>query len=533
MSEVAEAEGARMNRRALAVWLIVALMVLYLIGRGVHKKRVIAGLTSQDFSVRDRCTQTLIEWKILTDTLSRQSVPVKRQVIRTLRAIGTEEAVAELVALMSDRNPTVQNEAQFALEGMRPTSLPKLVEGLKHADLNVRNRCANALIRIGKPILTPVKKIVKTKDEKTGEEVETETQVVPIIEATADAASRPGVIRVLSAVKEGVAPLLLKKLADANADAGTKACVIEILGRIGAKEASGPIREALNPQVVLNKETGKKEEKPVDPVVRKAALVALGRLKHPEAYRLLSEALNDEKADSAMKAVAIVGFGELQDPRAVPLLKDYLFGYDESLRNAAVSAFSRIGPPAIPALALLLKSDRYEVRMGALRSLAGIHDSRVVPILASALKDPDETVRYTAAESLGQTGMPSAVAPLVGALSDPAWRVAVKARDSLSLIGPRAVPALTAVLKASPNDLAAYYAQGALEKIGTAAVPALLEVARTAGPPANQRAVIALGAIGDTRAMPLLRELKRTGAPLLRSAAERALKQIEEGRRAS
>ncbi|MBI3948534.1 MAG: HEAT repeat domain-containing protein [Armatimonadetes bacterium] len=533
MADVAEPEAAGSNRRVLFVVLIVALIIVYLIGRSVHKKSVIAGLASENAAVRKQSTETLMEWQILTDTLSRRTVPVKRRMIRTLRDMGTEEAAVELVSLMRDRNPTVQNLAQFALQAMQPTSLEKLVGGLNNVDLNIKNRCAAALINIGTPILKPVTKEVMVKDEETGKEEKTITRVVPIIEATMDAGSRAGVIRVLTAVHDGAPRLLLKKLADEKADAGTRACAIEILGRIGAPEAARPIREALNPRVVRNEETGRDEQQPVAPDVRKAALVALGRLRHPEAYRLLEEALSDKASDSAMKAVAIRGFGELQDPRAVPFLQQYLFGYDESLRDAAVGAFSRIGSGAVPALALLLKSDRYEVRIGALRSLAGIQDSRVVTILASALRDPDENVRRTAADALGRAGDASAVAPLVGALSDPAWRVATQVRDSLAVVGAPAVPALTTVLGGDPAAVAAYYAQGALERIGTAAVPALVGVARAGKLPASQRAVAALGTIGDARAMPVLKDLASAGAPPLRSAAERALKQLEEGRRAS
>ncbi|MDH7571027.1 MAG: HEAT repeat domain-containing protein, partial [Armatimonadota bacterium] len=456
MAEVAQAEATGSNRRVQAVVGIVVLIVAYLVVKSVIKKNYIKGLASPDPAVRTRSAQWLMDNKILTDILSRQSVPVKRPMIKTLEAMNTDAAAGELIALMKDRNPTVQNEAQFALQRMAPTSLPKLVDGLKNPDMNVKNRSALALIAIGKRILQPVKKTVKDADGN-----ETEVEVVPIVEATADAASRAGVIRVLTAVNEGAVPWLMRKMADEKSDAATKACCIEILGRIRAQEAAASIRAMLNAPTV-------------DAAVRKAALVALGRLRHPDAFGLLKAALEDPKSDSSMKNTAIVGFGELRDPRAVPLVRDYLFGYDEALRDAAVAAFSKIGPPAIPALAELMKNPRFEVRMGALRSLAGIQDPRVVPILAAALKDPDENVRVTAAEVLGRPGDATAVPPLLGALSDPSWRVAAKARDSLAVVGAVAVPGLVTALGKGEASLASFYAQGALERIGEAAVPALM-----------------------------------------------------------
>lgn len=513
MAEVAAPEATGSNRRVKIVFGIVALIILALIAKSAHKKRVIAGLRSENPAVRTASTEKLMEWKILTDTLSRQPMPVKRPMIATLQEMNTAAAGNELIALMKDRNPTIQNLAQFALERMQPTSLPLLVDGLKNPDLNIKARSAQALIRIGQPILNPVKS--KTKD-KDGNEVETE--VVPIIEATAVPASRLGVTRVLTAVHDGATPWLLAKLNSDKSDAGTKACVIDILGRINAQEAAGQIRDLLRAETV-------------DMPVRKAALVALGALRHPDAFGLLQQALNDPKSDSSLKSTAIVGFGELRDPRAVSLVQNYLFGYDEALRDAAVAAFAKIGPAAIPALGQLLKSDRYEVRMGAVRSLAGINDARVVGILASALKDRDANVRLTAAEVLGRPGDASVVPALIGALSDPAWRVAAKARESLAVVGAPAVPALVAVTGREATSPAAYYAQGALERIGAAAVPALISTAQGSNTTARQRAILALGHIGDNRALPVLESLKGSGVPGVSTAAERALKQILEGRR--
>ena len=94
--------------------------------------------------------------------------------------------------------------------------------------------------------------------------------------------------------------------------------------------------------------------------------------------------------------------------------------------------------------------------MGAVRSLAGINDARVVGILASALKDRDANVRLTAAEVLGRPGDASVVPALIGALSDPAWRVAAKARESLAVVGAPAVPALVAVTGREATSPAAY-----------------------------------------------------------------------------
>lgn len=504
MAEVSEPEASGSNRRVLVVCAIVVAIIIYLVGKSIHKKSVIAGLRSPDTAVRLRSTEKLMEWKILTDVLSRQPVPVKRPMIVTLREMNTGAAADELVNLMKDRNPTVQNEAQFALEKMQPTSIPNLVGALSNPDLNVKNRAAQALIRIGMPSLAPVK----------GET----TTSVPLIDAIATPAARPGVTQVVTTLRQGAVPWLMKKLADKDADAGTKACAMDILSRLNAQTAAGPIRAALN-------------DPKVDPAIRQAGLVALGRLRHPDAYSLLRATLSEK--DPAVVNNAIVGLGELRDPRAVALLQGYLKGYDESLRDAAVEALAKIGPPAVSALSGLLKEDRYEVRVGALKVLQGIDDPRCVGVIASALRDPDENVRRMAAEALGRAGDPRVVAPLLSALGDRAWRVAIQARDSLAIVGEPAIPGLVKMLGQGAQSSSAFYAQAALEKIGAAAVPALMAAAEKGGSlPARQRAVLALGSIADTRALRLLENLSSAQTDrTLRSAAERALRQVREGRR--
>ena len=552
MAELPVPEATGSNRRVKVVVGLVVLIVIVLIAKSIQKRQVISGLANGDSAVRAKSTQWLMDKKILTDTLSRQTVPVKRPMIRTLREMNTEATAGEIIALMKDRNPTVQNEAQFALRAMQPTSIAGLVGALKNADLNVKNRAAAALISIGQPVLKSVTK--ETKDAKTGETTTTES--VPLLDAISDGASRPGVIRVVSAVNSGATPWLLKKLADEKADAATKACAVEILGRIHAVEAAPVLRALLVPKPVEPAKADAKpaeapvadakpaepakaaEPTPVDPAIRTAVLVALSRLRHPEAFALLQEAIGEDAP--TVKNTAIVGLGELQDTRAVALLQVYLFGYDEALRNAAVASLTKIGPPAVPALTQLLKASRYEVRQGALRALQGIDDSRVPALLASALKDADEVVRRTAAATLARPGDARAVAPLLGALADPAWRVAFQASNSLSVVGAPAIQGLASLLgkdqtgSMGPGEVGSFYAQAALERIGRTAVPSLIRVAQGGSVVARQRAVLALGNIGDPAALAVLEKLAANQDPsakALAAVAVRALKQIREGRR--
>lgn len=519
MAELPEPEATGSNTRVRIVVGVVVLVILGLIANSIKKNITISGLSSKDMAVRKHSAEVLIADKSLTDILSRQGVPTKRLMIKTFAEMKSDAAAGELVALMKDRNPTVQNEAQVALEQMMPVSLPKLVDSLKSTDLNVKNRAADAFIRIG-PSCLDVRKDADGKDS------------VALLAAVTEAGARPGLTQIVTtlisragsdeereALKAKVVPWLEKYLTDDKAAAGTKAGAIDILARINAQSTADAIRKLL-------------DDPKVDPAVRKAALVGLGRLKYRDAFDLLQKALAE--SDVSIQNTAIVGFGQLQDPRAVELIKPFLSGYNESLRDAGVAALTKIGPAALPALAELLKNPRYEVRVGVLGGLDGIEDPRVVGVLAGALKtDPDENVRCKAADALGRRGAP-AVAPLVAALGDKSWRVAAKARDSLGLIGKPAVSSLVAVLAKGEDSLAAFYAQSALEKIGPNAVEPLIAMAQgSAVPAARERAVLALGAIGDQRALSVLEALATSGADDLRPVADRALKQLHAGHRVS
>ncbi len=59
-----------------------------------------------------------------------------------------------------------------------------------------------------------------------------------------------------------------------------------------------------------------------------------------------------------------------------------------------------------------------------------------------------------------------------------------------------------------------------------------MSAARSGNVEARQRAVLVLGTIGDSRAVDLLKSLSTNeSVPAVRQAAERALKQVQEGRR--
>lgn len=105
-----------------------------------------------------------------------------------------------------------------------------------------------------------------------------------------------------------------------------------------------------------------------------------------------------------------------------------------------------------------LKSERPEIRAGALRRLAELHDEQDLPVFIARSQDASSGVRRTAAEALGGTGSPHAVDVLGTLLSDPDEDVQAAAAQSLAKF---------------PGEKAHGYLMSAYARRGTAARAAI------------------------------------------------------------
>ena len=121
--------------------------------------------------------------------------------------------------------------------------------------------------------------------------------------------------------------------------------------------------------------------------VRAAALRALAQMKAPNAFDVLSAAVNSDSPDDILRDAALGSFGALGDGRAVPVLK----------------AWSTPGKPV----------DSREEAISAIADLDK-NDESITRTLVSYLHDPHFDLRLTAILALGARGDPSAI----GALED-------------------------------------------------------------------------------------------------------------------
>src|SRR4029077_2433718 len=152
--------------------------------------------------------------------------------------------------------------------------------------------------------------------------------------------------------------------------------------------------------------------------VRGAALKSLAEIKAPNAFEILSAAVQSESPDDTIRAAALHGLGTLGDDRAVPVLL----------------AWAAAGKPL-------------ETRGAAITSLAGLdkNNKEITKALVSYLQEPYFNIKYSALFALGSRGDQDAIAPLEALLKS----------GELSIGAAPYIESQISVLKAKPGDKAA------------------------------------------------------------------------------
>ena len=119
--------------------------------------------------------------------------------------------------------------------------------------------------------------------------------------------------------------------------------------------------------------------------VRAAALDAIGEIKAPNAYELLTSAAATDSPDDTIRRGALQGLGALGDDRAVPALLEWSApGKDFETRGAAIEAVAGLD----------------------------LKNKAITRALISYLREPYTDVKFTTLFALGRRGDPDAIAPL-------------------------------------------------------------------------------------------------------------------------
>lgn len=388
----------------------------------------------------------------------------------------------------------------------------------------------------------------------------------------ADLSVRAAAVRTLGQLRDKRA---VKPLIRALDDASIRTAAVEALGTVGDASAV----ERLLPLLEDDKEPTRRSDassgwrgnaRDEAMATRRAAVVALGKIRDARAVNPLIEALGSNDRDlrkSAAAALHALGesawmqrvtgdcgengdfarLGACGDPRALrPLSKAVETGNTEAadalaklggetvfdtlnaaMKNnpnpyAQVAAAQALGtmrdPRVVPALIdAVNNNDDPQAKAAAVQTLCSIADPRVVPALIDALHGGVAAVRHLAIRALGSLGDPRALEPLRSLLGDADAHARVTATDSLMQLGEGK---WKEAVKGDTDDLVR------LRSLGhpVTAVPLIAVLKDTSVDPQTACSVAeALGKLRDPEAVDPLIAAFRTTNPVLRRNAAIAL----------
>jgi len=341
-------------------------------------------------------------------------------------------------------------------------------------------------------------------------------------------------------------------LALRDGQAGIRTMVVDELGKRYADLVRNPENYQSWPiDPHLLPELARLQDDP-DPAVRRAVLLARGRIGVPEALEPLLALLADPVP--ATRAVVLAILEPYADPRIVPALAAALQDTDPGVRLAAARALARRHDPrGIDVLAAAVRAaDNPDAEM--LTELGQFRDPRVTAVLLELLAKNVQAMDivwmeeipdpYGASDLRGQgramgrqiigllEGQGAvAVPPLLERLTDDSALVRQAALIVLMHIGDRrAVPGLIAALGDEAPAVRRVAAR-ALRVFGdVSTLPALTAALRDPDPALRGEAALALGGVQDTRAVPALMEALHDPVADVQFAAAWALGRIPDPR---
>ncbi len=434
-----------------------------------------------------KATQALLAEELLPGALPPQPVAVRSKISRPLAAVGSPEALAVLIGLLSDTEDAPRVAAANALAGMGEAALPALSQVLVEGDDNAKKKAIEALGRIGAPAVPYLRRLLENPGAQGN-------ACLALGSLAAEARS--------AAQKDAAYKPLLRAIS--SQDSGLANAAIPVLGDAKLKAAVEPLRTALRQEAL-----------------RKNAVIALGAIGDARATLDLIPFIDDP----ALRMDAVRALGQIGNVRAAAPLSATLGDSNEDYRSSLVLALQRIGALAAVQVAGYLRSPDLQVRRAAAQALAGDAVPAVLPALRQALADPDAEVRIGAASALGWPGNAAAIPLLLSALRDKEGVVVDAALGGLAGIGPAAVPSLLQLFS-SPEPVYALYASRALVRMGDAAAPSLLRALESPQTQTRLWAAVTLGDMDEKQAIPALRRLHRNSQGNVQWAAEQALRKL-------
>jgi HEAT repeat protein len=236
-----------------------------------------------------------------------------------------------------------------------------------------------------------------------------------------------------------------------------------------------------------------------DPVVRRAAATALGRMGGSEVTQALLRCLADTGV-SDTAAAKLAGLSQPPITELVALLKKGVPAQRQAAATALgqLTAFDFVGE-----LINALHDENPHVRAAIIDSLGRKRSARALEPLSAVLQDEEErgSLRARAARALGAIGDPAAIATLLYALGDDMEAVRLRSAEALGRIGDeRTISALSEVARRDGSREVRSASVEALGKIGRPAAAALVSLLDDATGNYTIEVIHSLGRCGDSAA---------------------------------
>jgi HEAT repeat protein len=456
-------------------------------------------------------------------------------VIDTLAALGDEECVPGLVALLNERAGDAAPVAA-ALEQIRGRYEHAFGAGDQIVDTTREAITGEGIAWLAEAVrrrAAPVAPAIVVLGWMGRPAIDT------LVTLIGDPALHASAARGLLAAGHAATAPLLALLE--SGDRPSRLGAVALLGRVGDRRAVPALRGILDE---------------ADAELVAAAVSALATLGDPRALdSLLPLFAHDQAAvrQAAIAAINAVGTG-LVEPRVRECLADPrpavrecavrvagYFGFDscmagilaalddaeDSVRRAAIEQLPVTDhPQSAVRLGLAITSETPRNRAAAAHAARHLDEASLDTPLLAALADPDPWVRYFAAGSLGDRRQQTAAPALARmAVDDPAPPVRIAAIQSLGAIDPEAAVPVAARLLGGPDDDLSCGALAAVASARNADADRLFDAAVRATSPAIRRcAVDALASRRTVAAVEALAVAARlTDPPALASAAVTAL----------
>lgn len=375
----------------------------------------------------------------LLSQLKSENWAERKQAVMSLEETPSVNNLDVLVEALRDKHDEVRQAAAHALGILGDTrSIGNLISALRDDSHIVRKTSADSLVKMKSGSVVPLMTALKNHDSGVRKmaawvlgRIGDTRSIKPLSQALLDYDVRVRT-RAAEALKKMKSDSIGSLIKDIDADnLHTRQAAAWVLGHFKDKRAVEPLCRIISDDF--------------DWRVRAAAAEALGRIGDASARTALVDALRDKQRDVQQAAVeALDRLGDSAIDLVTELLKDNridicllavkTLGYIgdtyavkplmDALRKSitfgppTIEALIRIGPPAVDPLIDLLGDRHTHIRHAAVKALGEIRDPRAAMPLTRVLKDSDKLIRQITAEALGKIGDGSVAEAMVGALDD-------------------------------------------------------------------------------------------------------------------